>query len=43
MGKTGLRQRMLAGEYLAGTFQKTPSYEMVEVMAMSSERIRPES
>lgn len=29
------RQRMLAGEFLAGTFQKTPSYEVVEVLALS--------
>jgi 2-keto-3-deoxy-L-rhamnonate aldolase RhmA len=29
------RQRMLEGALLAGTFQKTPSYEMVEVMALS--------
>lgn len=31
----GFRQRMLNGEFLAGTFQKTPSYEVVEVLAMS--------
>lgn len=35
MATTGFRQRMLAGEFLAGTFLKTPSYEMVEVLAMS--------
>jgi len=29
------RQRMLAGEFLAGTFQKTPAYEVVEVLAKS--------
>ena len=27
--------RMLAGEYLAGTFLKTPAYELVEVLASS--------
>jgi len=31
----GFRQRMLDGEYLAGTFMKTPAYELVEVLAMS--------
>ncbi|MDJ0630603.1 MAG: aldolase/citrate lyase family protein [Rhodobacter sp.] len=31
----GFRQRMLAGEILAGTFLKTPAYEMVEVLALS--------
>jgi len=29
------RQRMLEGAFLAGTFQKTPSYEVVEVLALS--------
>ena len=29
------RERMLSGETLAGTFLKTPSYELVEVLAMS--------
>lgn len=29
------RRRMLAGEYLAGTFQKTPSHDVVEVLAKS--------
>ncbi|MDJ0827005.1 MAG: aldolase/citrate lyase family protein [Rhodobacter sp.] len=31
----GFRQRMLAGEVLAGTFLKTPAYELVEVLALS--------
>lgn len=35
MSTGGFRQRMLAGDYLAGTFLKTPSYEMVEILAMS--------
>ena len=35
MGSAGFRQRMLDGEFLAGTFLKTPSYEMVEVLAKS--------
>ncbi len=35
MAGSGLRQRMLAGEVLAGTFLKTPAYELVEVLAMS--------
>lgn len=35
MATAGFRQRMLAGEFLAGTFLKTPSYEMVELLAMS--------
>jgi 2-keto-3-deoxy-L-rhamnonate aldolase RhmA len=30
-----LRERMLAGELLSGTFVKTPAYEMMEVLAMS--------
>ncbi len=29
------RQKMLAGDFLAGTFQKTPAYEVVEVLAKS--------
>ncbi|MBT8455972.1 MAG: aldolase [Rhodobacteraceae bacterium] len=29
------RARMLAGEFLAGTFLKTPSYELIEVLAPS--------
>ncbi len=32
---SAFRQRMLAGDFLAGTFQKTPSYEVVEVLALS--------
>ncbi len=35
MRTAGFRQRMLSGEFLAGTFQKTPSYEVIEVLAMS--------
>lgn len=31
----GFRRRMLAGEKLAGTFVKTPAYELVEVLASS--------
>lgn len=29
------RKRMLAGDYLAGTFLKTPAYELIEVLAQS--------
>jgi len=32
---TTLRARMRAGELLAGTFQKTPSHDVLEVLAMS--------
>ena len=35
MRTSGFRQRMLAGDYLAGTFLKTPAYELIEVLAMS--------
>lgn len=35
MTPTGLRARILAREYLCGTFVKTPSVEMVELLAMS--------
>lgn len=35
MRTAGFRQRMLDGEFLAGTFQKTPSYEVTELLAMS--------
>ncbi|MEM9973571.1 MAG: aldolase/citrate lyase family protein [Pseudomonadota bacterium] len=35
MATAGFRKRMLAGEYLAGTFLKTPAYELVEVLARS--------
>ncbi|MCP3971093.1 MAG: aldolase [Rhodobacteraceae bacterium] len=35
MAQADFRRRMLAGELLAGTFLKTPSYEMVEVLEMS--------
>lgn len=31
----GFRARMLAGDFLAGTFLKTPALELVEVLAMS--------
>ncbi len=31
----GFRERMLSGDLLAGTFQKTPAYEIVEVLAQS--------
>ena len=34
-GFAGFRARMLSGEILAGTFVKTPSYELVEVLAKS--------
>ena len=35
MSFSGFRARMLGGEYLAGTFVKTPAVEMVEVLAKS--------
>jgi 2-keto-3-deoxy-L-rhamnonate aldolase RhmA len=35
MRPDGLRARILAGEPLAGTFVKTPAYDIVEVLAMS--------
>ena len=35
MGTADFRQRMLDGQFMAGTFLKTPSYEMVEVLAKS--------
>ena len=35
MGISDFRQKMLAGEALAGTFVKTPAYEVIEVLAMS--------
>ena len=35
MTKRDLRERMLAGEMLAGTFLKTPAYELIEVLAGS--------
>jgi len=35
MGFSDFRQRMLAGEVMAGTFVKTPAYEVVEVLAKS--------
>ncbi len=31
----GFRARMLAGDFLAGTFLKTPSLELIEVLALS--------
>ncbi|MDV7143929.1 aldolase/citrate lyase family protein [Tropicimonas sp. TH_r6] len=35
MSVSSLRQRVLAGEILAGTFLKTPAYELIEVLARS--------
>lgn len=35
MRTSGFRRRMLDGEVLTGTFQKTPSHEVVEILAMS--------
>jgi 2-keto-3-deoxy-L-rhamnonate aldolase RhmA len=35
MNENGLRARMLRGDRLAGTFLKTPSHMMVELLAMS--------
>ncbi len=35
MSERGLRQRVLDGDLLAGTFLKTPAIELVEVLAMS--------
>ena len=35
MKPDGLRARILAGEPLAGTFVKTPAYDIIEVLAMS--------
>ena len=35
MGTADFRQRMLDWQFMAGTFLKTPSYEMVEVLAKS--------
>ncbi|MCH2076981.1 MAG: aldolase/citrate lyase family protein [Rhodobacteraceae bacterium] len=35
MGIADFKQRMLAGEMLAGTFLKTPAYELIEVLAQS--------
>ena len=35
MRTSGFRRKMLAGEVLAGTFQKTPSHEVVEILAIS--------
>ncbi|MEO0486866.1 MAG: aldolase/citrate lyase family protein [Pseudomonadota bacterium] len=35
MGIADFKSRMLAGELLAGTFLKTPAYELVEVLAQS--------
>ena len=35
MSFTTLRSRMLAGDKLVGTFMKTPSHEVLEVLAMS--------
>ncbi|MEL7114457.1 MAG: aldolase/citrate lyase family protein [Pseudomonadota bacterium] len=35
MGFADFKSRMLAGEILAGTFVKTPAYELIEVLAMS--------
>ena len=35
MDTTDFRRRMLAGDTLAGTFQKTPSHDVLEVLAMS--------
>ncbi|MEM8632419.1 MAG: aldolase/citrate lyase family protein [Pseudomonadota bacterium] len=35
MGFADFRDRMLSGELLAGTFVKTPAYEVVEVLAQS--------
>ncbi len=35
MGFADFRERMLSGEMLAGTFVKTPSYEVIEVLARS--------
>lgn len=32
---TNLRDRMLAGDILAGTFMKTPAFQLVEVLALS--------
>ncbi|MEM6635651.1 MAG: aldolase/citrate lyase family protein [Pseudomonadota bacterium] len=36
MGFGDFRERMMAGEPLAGTFVKTPAYEVVEVLAQSA-------
>ncbi|MEM8591118.1 MAG: aldolase/citrate lyase family protein [Pseudomonadota bacterium] len=35
MGIADFKERMLAGEMLAGTFLKTPAYELIEVLAGS--------
>lgn len=35
MTETNLRNRMLEGETLAGTFLKTPAHELVEILSMS--------
>ena len=35
MGYADFKARMLAGEMLAGTFMKTPSHDVVEVLALS--------
>jgi len=35
MATAGFRKRMLGREVLAGTFVRTPAYEMIEVLAMS--------
>lgn len=35
MSKPLLRERLLAGELLAGTFLKTPAHELIEVLALS--------
>ncbi len=33
MGYSDFRERMLAGDSLAGTFLKTPAYELIEILA----------
>ncbi|MEO0665024.1 MAG: aldolase/citrate lyase family protein, partial [Pseudomonadota bacterium] len=35
MGIADFKERMLAGDMLAGTFLKTPAYELIEVLAQS--------
>ena len=35
MSTDNLRTRMVRGDILAGTFMKTPAYELVEILAMS--------
>ena len=35
MPTDNLRTRMVRGDILAGTFMKTPAYELVEILAMS--------